>query len=397
LVGGKVILRGTKHNFESVKKEFEKRGYELLETSYISNSTKMKYICSIHKDKVLTITYHTLLRGSGCKLCGAERSNEANRQYNYDDAIKEFAKLGYTLLDNKYVNVATPLEYICSKHPGRVNKTSLNKILSGTRCKWCRTESRRRENSSNWKGGITGIRTLLRDRISNWIKESLEKNNYKCDITGINSDDLEVHHIKPFHIMRDEVITELGLKEIEYVSDFSIDEIQKIVALFEKKHQENLGIPLLKDLHKIFHKLYGFNTTFDDYTEFKNRYHKGEFHVKSIEEWKKKTTNLAQLKKKKPEVILKGRKISFAEASRITGISINALHERYKRGDRGERLFRKVEMLVGKLSDKQIIEIREMLKSGDKQSLIAKKFGVSVPTISNIKRESLKKYKQNKA
>jgi len=34
-----------KHSYESVKKEFEKYNYKLLENHYINISTKMKYMC----------------------------------------------------------------------------------------------------------------------------------------------------------------------------------------------------------------------------------------------------------------------------------------------------------------------------------------------------------------
>jgi transposase len=279
-------------------------------------------------------------------------------------------------------------------HPDKINETPLFNILSGTRCKWCVWESRRGEGSYNWKGGITGIKVLLRERINEWKKEALENFDYKCDITGGNFNKIEIHHTKPFHVIRDEAIKELGLDTNEYVSDYSNEQIKELVNLFNEKHQEVLGIPLHKDLHKLFHKLYGFDTTIEDYKEFKQRYYEGEFKVKSIENWKKKTADLAQMKKKKPGVIYKGNKISFAEASRITGISINTLHERYKRGDREEQLFRKVKGLgCSKLTNYQVSEIKEMLKQGIKQTTIAKKFGVGDATITNIKKESSRKYK----
>lgn len=389
-------MRGEKYTFEKVKNEFEKRGYELLEKEYKNNSTKMKYKCPVHSDKIQEIRFKCLLRGSGCKYCGQENSNEANRKYTFDDAVKKFGDLGYKIISKRseYRNSNTPLKYICSKHKGKINQTSLSNILAGKRCKWCIWETKRGEGASGWKGGVTDLNDLLREKIAFWRQEVLKKHNYKCDITGINFIDMEIHHIIPFHVIRDKVIKELGLEHKKKLSEFTQEEIEAVVNLFEEKHTKANGVPLNRDLHKLFHQLYGFDTNSQDYDEFKQRYRNGEFKVNSIEEWKSKTEELIRKKKEKPYVVYKGEKISFAKASKITGIRLNTLHERYKRGDRGERLFRPVKGVgLQKLTKNDVIEIKKLLEKGEKQADIAKKYSVSESTITGIKKESTKKYR----
>lgn len=389
-------MRGTKYTFEQVKSEFEKRGFILLENKYINNSTKMRYICPKHSDNIQTKRFKELLSGAGCRFCAQEKINELNRKYTFEDAVKEFEKIGYKIIsdETEYKNSNTPLKYICPKHKDKINKTSLTNILSGTRCKWCVWESQRGEESPNWRGGVTELQDFLRERITAWKQDVLEKHNYKCDITGINFRNMEVHHLVPFHVIRDEVLSELGLDDKKKVSDYTKEEKEAIVKLFEEKHNKMNGVPIHQDLHKLFHKLYGFDTTPEDYEEFKQRYSNGEFKIKSIEEWKKKTTQLSKEKKEKPNVIYKGERISFAKASKITGINLTTLHERYKRGDRGEKLFRPVRGVGNhKLTDKEVLEIKRLLDKGVKQTDIAKKYGVSDSTITGIKKGSTSKYR----
>jgi len=59
----------SKHNYNFVKSEFEKRDYELLDTKYVNAHTKMKYKCKYHSSEVLSISYGSLKQGSGCPIC----------------------------------------------------------------------------------------------------------------------------------------------------------------------------------------------------------------------------------------------------------------------------------------------------------------------------------------
>lgn len=71
-------IRMTKRlSFEEVQAKFKERGYRLLETEYKNNQTKMRYICSKHPNDPQAIRFKSLKRGSGCLLCGKEKTKHS--------------------------------------------------------------------------------------------------------------------------------------------------------------------------------------------------------------------------------------------------------------------------------------------------------------------------------
>ena len=62
--------------------------------------------------------------------------------------------------------------------------------------------------SSNWKGGRTGIYLRLRGIFSNHlVKETLDRDNHTCQCCG-SQEHLEVHHIRPFKEIFNEILEE---------------------------------------------------------------------------------------------------------------------------------------------------------------------------------------------
>lgn len=125
-------------DFETVKKAFEERGYQLLETEYINAQTKMAYICSKHQDEgVQTIIYNSLQQGHGCRYCGQEKVNDALK-YTFEDVKRDFEAKGYELLETKYVDCHTKMAYICPKHRDRgVQYIRYYALRQGRGCKYC--------------------------------------------------------------------------------------------------------------------------------------------------------------------------------------------------------------------------------------------------------------------
>jgi hypothetical protein len=68
-------------SFEEVQAKFEERGYRLLETEYKNAATKMRYICPNHPNDPQAIRFKSLKRGSGCLLCGKEKT-KCSREIN---------------------------------------------------------------------------------------------------------------------------------------------------------------------------------------------------------------------------------------------------------------------------------------------------------------------------
>ena len=109
----------------------------------------------------------------------------------------------------------------------------------------------KRENHPNWNPNLTDEEREKGRHIEGYddfIKQVLERDDYTCQITGKRGGKLEVHHLNCF-------------------SDFK-----------EERTDMNNGITLSKEIHKLFHKIYGNrHNTKEQFEEFKHRYHNGEF------------------------------------------------------------------------------------------------------------------------
>lgn len=132
-----------KRTFEEVKELFESRGYELLETEYINNNTKMAYICNKHKEEgVQYITYSNLRGGKGCKYCAIERRVDVQR-LDFETIKKAFENVGLELISSPedYKNSHSKLKYRCPKHSNIIQETTYDSIRQGHGCYLCGKES----------------------------------------------------------------------------------------------------------------------------------------------------------------------------------------------------------------------------------------------------------------
>lgn len=136
---------------------------------------------------------------------------------------------------------------------------------------------RKGSNNTNWKGGITPLYIYLRKSINNWKEKSMENCKYRCVLSGTWFD--EIHHLVPFRDIVNEVFSELGIEEKKEVSDYSEEVLNKIETSVEEKHMlYGFGVCLNKDIHKLFHDLYGYTGINENmFEEFKYRYKNGEF------------------------------------------------------------------------------------------------------------------------
>lgn len=160
--------------FEYVKTEFEKRGYELLESEYKNVRTKMRYRCPEHPDKLTKITYNDLRNGAGCMYCGIE-SRDAIRRTPIEVVEKAFSDRGYILLDRDYKNGHTPLRFVCPKHPDKQTKISYTSIRQGSGCQYC---------ANTGKPSLSDIKQEFHERgyelLSKEYINSTTKLKYKC-------------------------------------------------------------------------------------------------------------------------------------------------------------------------------------------------------------------------
>lgn len=134
-----------------------------------------------------------------------------------------------------------------------------------------------RELHPGWKGGVTGINEALRGATEEWRNSELRRNDYTCYVSGIRAGDMHVHHITPFHVMRDEMVAELGVDLRPTISDYTDLEVEVMRERIAEMHEDEQGYVLSAPIHKLFHAQYGFDTDLNDLNEFKTRFQHGEF------------------------------------------------------------------------------------------------------------------------
>lgn len=133
------------------------------------------------------------------------------------------------------------------------------------------------ERHNLWKGGVTSVNNALRGVTNEWSLRHMREYDFKCFVLGEETHNLEVHHIKPFSEIRDESIAEMGLEGRKTISEYTVEELEKLKNIIIEKHENIKGYPLDAKIHQLFHSEYGFDTDLDDLLEFKERYLSGEF------------------------------------------------------------------------------------------------------------------------
>lgn len=196
----------------------------------------------------------------------SDKSRKNRSRRNINDVAIEFKKRGYILLSKEYKSSHSKLDYICLNHEdkGVLSITYNNLVAKGSGCWYCGNENKINEHSS--------IVKYLRGRTFKWRNEVLSFYDNKCVITG-EKENLDVHHLKPFLNIVLEIFEELNLPLYGNVSDYSKEEIDRMVELLYLKHDISNGVPILNKVHNQFHSEYGrINFSKEDFYEFKNNY-----------------------------------------------------------------------------------------------------------------------------
>lgn len=97
---------GTKYDIETVRKDFEKKGYELISEKYTNLNSSLNYICKKHKDLGVQKTTYALIRNrkNNCKKC----KEEARRR----NIISSYIRNGYVMLYIPDHHMADSLGYV---------------------------------------------------------------------------------------------------------------------------------------------------------------------------------------------------------------------------------------------------------------------------------------------
>lgn len=277
------ISRKNRIDFNIIQREFKEKNCTLITTEdeYKNQLSILKYICKEH-NSIIQETYWATFKQSkyGCPLCSHNRG--IYNKYDIEYAKTVFNDCNAILLDSEYKDVKTHMKFICRKHPNTVQTTTLdNLIQKGNGCKFCRYEKISGENNNNWQGGISIVADYLRSQITHWKIDSMKIHNYKCVLTGIesNGSNLDVHHLYGFDMIIQELFYITNIKQKQFIKDYTKEELNILCKnCLDLHYKYGYGIVIHKLLHKIFHQSYKFgNNTPEQFKEFKQKYYNFEF------------------------------------------------------------------------------------------------------------------------
>ena len=116
---------------------------------------------------------------------------------------------------------------------------------------------------------------FFRGQIHQWKKNSIEKCNFQCALTG--SKEFAIHHIISFNIIVKNFFCEYDIQLKDSFEDYTNDELNQISEIFIEYHnQYPLGVCVDKDLHKLFHKMYGDINNEAQWDVFVKKFNEGE-------------------------------------------------------------------------------------------------------------------------
>ncbi|WP_050900601.1 hypothetical protein [Paenibacillus elgii] len=192
----------------------------------------------------------------------------------FETVVKLFNEKNLTVsCDEFYWKTHDKLKYFCNIHPNEgIQEITLRGIKENTGCRACWLDRISGKNSVHWRGGISELILYIRSRTLNeWKKKSLDVYSFKCAITN-EYGNLEVHHLYPFHKIFRESHEELKIPIKLKLNDYTDKEVQDIKQLILQKHNALLGVPLKKEIHSLFHQVYGYDVTPEQFYLFKQNY-----------------------------------------------------------------------------------------------------------------------------
>ena len=271
--GAKKSLR---YDIEYIKSEIEKTGCKYISGEYENNKSKLYLQCKCGNK--FYKSWGKFMSGQDrCPDCGKELVRESKRKYNPENAKEILSQYGYIMVGS-FINGATKVECICrNKHKCFITVSQ----LVGNRhtgCIQCQRESRKGEGHPNYKGGISMLDDDIRKSLCGWKDDIRELYNHKCPITHTDKIDTVVHHLYSLSSIYNDVINELNIniKLHDTIANNGLSENDKqiIIDSVLKKHTNEIGILINKDIHVAFHKQYGYGgNTPEQFDEFlRNNY-----------------------------------------------------------------------------------------------------------------------------
>lgn len=198
------IGKQQRNDITVVRNTFIERGYipKFNDEDYKNAHSQLAYVCPKHSNEVQYATYSNIKK-FGCYYCGRE-STESKNRYDENFVLEQFELKELKVLDGeRYINMDTPIKYICPIHPDKIQEITFYSLYFENHGCWeCSYDKHHRgENSNFWKGGIEPISHKIRNSsdYKSWREGVFEKDNYTCQCCGDNKGgNLQSHHIENF-------------------------------------------------------------------------------------------------------------------------------------------------------------------------------------------------------
>lgn len=125
-----------KPTIESINKFIEPRGFKLVSTEYINNSSKLQVRC--HKDHIWEISWLNLKSGNGCPEC------YGNKKYSTEEVNNHLKNSGYSFKNPEdYKSTSKKVTVICpNNHDYTVR---IHDFMRGVRCGACSHQTSKAE------------------------------------------------------------------------------------------------------------------------------------------------------------------------------------------------------------------------------------------------------------
>lgn len=251
--------------------EIEKAGCHYISGEY-RNSASLLYIqCKC--GKYFYKSWQKFQTGQNhCPDCGMKNLADSKRKYNYELAKAEFAKYGYTMIDDTFIDVSTKTHCLCKRgHDCYLTISGIKQHRSG--CMICSNIDHSGEKHHNYKGGISLLEEKIRQGLSEWFHSIRVLYNNRCPITGAYGTNADVHHLNALSNIFYDVCKELNFtvskRNTLNETNLTDEELKLLIDTIIAKHHLSTGILISSEVHKQFHKQYGYgNNTPEQFNDF---------------------------------------------------------------------------------------------------------------------------------
>lgn len=258
-------------NLEKVKEIISQHGCEYISGDYVNVTSKLNIKCGCGEIFQKDLLHY--LRGQNhCPNCGKQNLRKKKTIYTYEMVKEILGTRGYKIDQNYYKNCYTPIKCVCPNGHKTTIKLS-HFLVNHSGCKQCANDNLKGASHWNYKGGESEVIDYLRKQIKGWKRNIAIKYNGQCFLTK-SKKDCVVHHLVGFNVIIKETCEELGLPMKRKLSDYTKNDLKRLVDGVLSRHTTNVGVLLQRKVHNKFHSLYGKgNNTIDQFVEFVKKHY----------------------------------------------------------------------------------------------------------------------------